>query len=275
MEAVSCSRRLHTRGLNMRKTLHAQYDTVEGERRLVKLRATVPAEVFFQSGHTGRYAAQDRVFQASARHPDRHRHHRHLCRSARGPAELSGRHRFRPAAGESCRTDAWGSRSLHCLGGCDRRRNVRDLHRKFLLNRCYERAETLAQAIDHRYEAGAGEEYLSRLVDSAAESATQNLPAQDALVNDLERASRRFRTRFRSRSPAGCAHIGDRLTRLDTGLSGAISRCHRRGTARTDGWITRVAETVGGHQGKAVEDLMSALIGKIESTFGGQMSGPQ
>lgn len=274
MEAVFMrSRRLQHAWSEYAETLHAQYDTVEGERRLVKLRATVPAEVFFSPGTLVDTPLRTEFFK-------------HLPGILTGigiigtfAGLLAGLQNFQVGT-DSVQLQASLAELMH---------GVREAFiasaaaigvamfvtfiEKFLLNRCYERAETLAQAIDHRYEAGAGEEYLSRLVDSAAESATQTRQLKDALVNDLKELLGSFSHTISESIASGLRAHGDRLTHPDTGLSGAISGAIAEGLREPMAQITRVAETVGGHQGKAVEDLMSALIGKIESTFGGQMSG--
>ena len=56
---------------------------------------------------------------------------------------------------------------------------------KLLLAALYGQAEEIAHAIDARFDAGAGEDYLSRLVKSSEESATQARLLKDALVKDL------------------------------------------------------------------------------------------
>src|SRR5262249_47207160 len=57
---------------------------------------------------------------------------------------------------------------------------------KLLLASLYHKVEELNQAIDGQLEAGAGEEYLSRLVQASEEAATQTKILKDALVADLK-----------------------------------------------------------------------------------------
>lgn len=56
---------------------------------------------------------------------------------------------------------------------------------KLLLSALYGQAEEIAHAIDARFDSGAGEDYLLRLVKSSEDSATQSRLLKDALVKDL------------------------------------------------------------------------------------------
>lgn len=255
------------------ETLHRQYDVVEGERRLVKLRATVPAEAFFNPGVLVDTPLRTEFFK-------------HLPGILTGIGIigtffglLAGLQNFQVGS-DSVQLQASLAELMHgvreafiasaaAIGAA----MVVTFLEKLLLNRCYARAEALAQTIDGGYEAGAGEEYLSQLVESAAESAAQTRLLKDALVNDLKELLGNFSHTIAKSIDSGLRAHGDRLTHPDTGLSGTISSAIAEGLREPMKQITRVAETVGGHQGKAVEDLMSALIGKIETTFGGQMNG--
>lgn len=60
-----------------RDTLHEQYDYQGGQRSLVSIRSTLPAEAIF-SPIVGGCPTQCRILQALAGHPDRYRHHRNL-----------------------------------------------------------------------------------------------------------------------------------------------------------------------------------------------------
>jgi len=57
---------------------------------------------------------------------------------------------------------------------------------KSILTRRYKQVEALAQAIDTLYEAGAGEEYLARLVKAAEENTTHTAQLKQSLVDDLK-----------------------------------------------------------------------------------------
>ena len=56
---------------------------------------------------------------------------------------------------------------------------------KLMLAGLYRKAEEIAHAIDARFGAGAGEEYLARLVTASEASASQSKILKDALVKEL------------------------------------------------------------------------------------------
>jgi hypothetical protein len=57
---------------------------------------------------------------------------------------------------------------------------------KRLLNNRYKQVEKLAQAVDALYDAGAGEEYLRELVESSQQNQAHTAQLKDAKVNDLK-----------------------------------------------------------------------------------------
>lgn len=61
---------------------------------------------------------------------------------------------------------------------------------KLLLSALYGRTEEIAHAIDARFDAGAGEDYLSRLVKASEDAAVQGRTLKDALVRDLAEVMR-------------------------------------------------------------------------------------
>jgi len=118
---------------------------------------------------------------------------------------------------------------------------------KWLLNWCYRQTEALAQAVDTLYEAGAGEEYLSRLVGATEESAVQTRHLKDALVNDLK----------------------ELLTNFSGSLAHAVEHSLREPMQK----IADATQTLGGNQGEAVDKLLANTIEKLQGTFGNQMDG--
>ena len=56
---------------------------------------------------------------------------------------------------------------------------------KLILAGLYRKAEEIAHAIDAQFDAGAGEEYLARLVTASEASASQSKILKDALVKEL------------------------------------------------------------------------------------------
>lgn len=142
------------------------------------------------------------------------------------------------------------------------------LFEKIILVRLYARVRSLTQAIDERYKAGVGEEYLARLVGATEESATQGKILKDALVGDLktiltELSERQIAAFGHSHAQLG-AHISESVA---TQLKGPLER------------LAAVSESVRGDQGAAVQQLMADLLARftdrIENLFGGQMNGIQ
>jgi ABC-type transporter Mla subunit MlaD len=139
---------------------------------------------------------------------------------------------------------------------------------KLLLVRLYAKVERLTQLIDERYAAGVGEEYLSRLVGAAEESASQSKILKDSLVGDLktiltELSERQIAAFGQSQAQLG-AHIGESVA---TQLKGPLER------------LAAVSESVRGDQGAAVQQLVADLLAqfsaKLEGLFGTQITGIQ
>ena len=96
---------------------------------------------------------------------------------------------------------------------------------KFLLNQLYGKVETLYQLLDAAYEAGAGEEYLSRLVNASEESASQTRILKDALVSDLKDILTDLTERQIAATSQGNADLGNKFSEIMTGaLKGPLDQ---------------------------------------------------
>src|SRR6185369_3566404 len=82
---------------------------------------------------------------------------------------------------------------------------------KLLLASLYRRTEEIAHAIDARFDAGAGEEYLSRLVKASEESASQSKILKDALVKELGELLRELTGAQIAASKEQQSHVVERL----------------------------------------------------------------
>lgn len=135
---------------------------------------------------------------------------------------------------------------------------------KLLVTALYQTVEDLCLELDSKYDAGAGEEYLSKLVRSSEESATQARQLNQALVTDLKQILESLTER---QIQAQSAHFnrlaGDITKSLVEGLKGPLDK------------IGGVVEVAAGDQTSAVNklltDTMSALIGQIRDLFSGQV----
>jgi cation transport regulator ChaC len=168
------------------ETLHEQYDYFEGERRLVSIRATVPAEVFFNT-------------QVLVDTPLNTEFFRHLPGILTGigiigtfSGLIAGLSGFEPTgSAEVVKASLSGlmegvKEAFYASAVAITVAMLITFVEKSGLNRRYKQVEQLAQAIDALYEAGAGEEYLARLVKAAEESASQTRQLKQSLVNDLK-----------------------------------------------------------------------------------------
>jgi biopolymer transport protein ExbB/TolQ len=226
------------------ETLHEQSDVVDGERRVVAIRATVPAEVFFNT-------------QVLVDTPLNTEFFRHLPGLLTGigiigtfSGLIHGLSGFEPTGSAETVKASLGAlmegvqeafyASAFAIGAA----MLVTFIEKRELNRRYKQIEQLTQVIDALYEAGAGEEYLARLVKAAEESATQTKQLKQSLVDDLKQI----------------------LTDL-TERQIQASQLHSQQMADLIGTAIRSLL-----QGAAVQDMLAPLVTKfieqIEATFG-------
>lgn len=137
---------------------------------------------------------------------------------------------------------------------------------KSLVTSCYRQVEELRQIIDSLFDAGAGEEYLERLVVASETNATQARHIKDALVADLKE--------------------------ILTGLTAQQVEAHARNTGQISvdvgkaigehlgGPMAEIATAVKGvsaNQGDAVNrmltDVLASFSSQMKDMFGGQMTG--
>ncbi|KXW57569.1 chromosome partition protein Smc [Ferrovum myxofaciens] len=123
----------------------------------------------------------------------------------------------------------------------------------------YRQVEKLCQLIDSFFDAGAGEEYLSRLVEASETSATQSIQLKDALVTDL----REILTELTERQ----------IREMSSGIGQTFADSMREPMER----ISRAVEGVSANQGDAVNrmltDVLSNFSTRMEEMFGGQLHG--
>lgn len=120
----------------------------------------------------------------------------------------------------------------------------------------YRQVEQLCQLIDSFFDAGAGEEYLARLVEASETSATQATHLKDALVTDLKEI------------------LTERQIReMSSGIGQSFADSLREPMER----ISKAVEGVGANQGDAVNrmltDVLSNFSQRMEEMFGGQLHG--
>lgn len=137
---------------------------------------------------------------------------------------------------------------------------------KMVVTGLYHRVEQLYQLIDTFFDAGAGEEYLSRLVHASETSATQALQLKDALVSDLKEI-------LTSIAAQQVQQTQQSTQNMSQNLAQAISESLREPMER----MTQVVDHVGSSQGDAVNKLLTDVLAnfsaQMHDMFGGQLNG--
>ncbi len=137
---------------------------------------------------------------------------------------------------------------------------------KFMLATLYKQVEQLCQLLDGRYQAGAGEEYLSRLVIASEASAKEAKQLKQSLVEDLKKILEEVTERQIASSNAASTQVAERIVAgMNEGLREPLSE------------IRSAVQQVSGDQGVAVHkllaDTMTAMTAQIRDLFGSQITG--
>lgn len=137
---------------------------------------------------------------------------------------------------------------------------------KVLVNALYTRTEEICHAIDARFDAGAGEEYLSRLVAASEDSASQSKILKDALVTELGDILREI---------SGAQTVAMQASNRDLGgmISASIETSLKEPLSRIEGAFKDVQ---GGQSERTVQmlgDVMAGFSQRLNDLFGGQITG--
>lgn len=134
---------------------------------------------------------------------------------------------------------------------------------KSLVTVCYRQVETLCQLIDSLFDAGAGEEYLARLVIASETSATQALQIKDSLVADLKQILSEL-----INQQLEVTHRQNQ--QLSSNIAQSLSDSIRDPMER----ISLAVDRVGSNQGEAVNrlltDVLSNFTAQMNDMFGSQ-----
>jgi hypothetical protein len=159
---------------------------------------------------------------------------------------------------------------------------------KVLLAALYRRTEEIAHAIDAQFDSGAGEEYLSRLVRASEDSASQSKILKDALVNELGELLRELTASQISSSREQQAHLVERLVETSRQQVEASRQDNQAlGVSIADsiqkslqGPLEAIANTVKSASGdqtanaaRMLQDVMASFSQRLNDLFGGQISG--
>ena len=137
---------------------------------------------------------------------------------------------------------------------------------KVIINSRYAELERLCSLIDSLFDAGAGEEYLQRLVEASETSATQAMQMKESLVTDLKQVLSELTQQQIATMTSTSQQLGQSITAsLAEGLTDPLTR------------ISRAVEQVGNSQGDAVNklltDVLSSFTEQMQGMFGSQMQG--
>ena len=159
---------------------------------------------------------------------------------------------------------------------------------KLLLSSLYRKTEEIAQDIDAHFDSGAGEEYLSRLVRSSEESASQAKMLKDSLVSELGDLLRELTQAQITAAQDQKEHLAQRMS--DTALlqvEAARADSKELATVIAEsiqsslyGPMQDLANTVksaSGDQsastGRMLQDVMTSFSQRLNDLFGGQIAG--
>lgn len=251
-----------------RDTLHAQREERDGQMVTVALRATAPAESFFNS----QYVVEGRL---------RTEFFKHLPGIFTGigiigtfMGLITGLKNF-----EVPEDPAKVRQSLETLlGGVFEAfivsaaaitlAMVVTFIEKVLLSSLYRCTEDIAQHLDGLFAMGAGEEYLSRLVTASEDSAAQSKILKDSLVGDLKALLQEMTERQIAAQQASSQALAQHIT---SGIESSLKEPLRQ--------IGEVVVKASGDQSAAaatlLQDVMASFSQRLNDLFGGQISGIQ
>lgn len=140
------------------------------------------------------------------------------------------------------------------------------LFEKVLVTSLYRRTEDICHEIDARFDAGAGEEYLSRLVTASEDSASQSKILKDALVKELGDLLREVSSAQTAALQASNHALGGVIsTSIESSLKEPLSRIESAFKDVQGGQSERTVQMLG--------DVMASFSQRLNDLFGNQISG--
>lgn len=137
---------------------------------------------------------------------------------------------------------------------------------KFYVNHLYGLVERLNRLVDGKFETGAGEEYLSRLVIAAEDSSSQTRILKDALVTDLKQILTDLSDRQIAASQQSTADLGQQI-------SDTLAEALKDPLDQIAGAVGHASEDRSEAVTKLLTDVLAGFSQKLEEMFGGQLSG--
>ncbi len=137
---------------------------------------------------------------------------------------------------------------------------------KIYISLCSQKVEELCQLIDSLFDAGAGEEYLARLVHASETSATQAMQLKDSLVIDLKQILSEITTQ---QVQAASQHS----QKMSNDLSMAIENSMSKPMERISEAVSHVSSSQGDAVNKMLTDVLANFSAQMQDMFGGQLNG--
>lgn len=147
---------------------------------------------------------------------------------------------------------------------------------KLLLSSLYRRTEKIAQDIDACFVAGAGEEYLSRLVRASEDSASQSKILKDALVNELGSLLRELTKQQIESAQQQQRLLEDMKASArenNQALGEAINGVFREPLEKIAGAVQVASGEQSAMTTTMLQDVMSQFSARLNELFGGHISG--
>lgn len=137
---------------------------------------------------------------------------------------------------------------------------------KVLVASLYAKTEDICHTIDSHFDAGAGEEYLSRLVAASEDSASQSKILKDALVKELGDILREISRNQTAAMEASSRDLGGAISgAIETSLKDPLSRIESAFRDVQGGQSERTVQLLG--------DVMASFSQRLNDLFGGQING--
>jgi hypothetical protein len=269
-------------------SLHVQREVRDGQMQAVAVRSTLPAETFFNS----QYVVDARL---------RTEFFKHLPGIFTGigiigtfTGLIEGLRQFQVS--ENAATVRASLESLmHSVGeaflisaSAIAAAMIVTFLEKLLLASLYGRTEEIAHSIDARFDAGAGEDYLSRLVKASEDSASQAKTLKDALVQELADVMRESTgaqiSALRDQQALAAQQIEETsrkrmeaarqdADRLGSTISDSIEKSLRAPLEA----IANIVQTASGDQSarasQMLQEVMARFSERLDALFGGQVAG--
>lgn len=137
---------------------------------------------------------------------------------------------------------------------------------KLFVSHCYKQVEEICQLIDGMFDAGAGEEYLARLVKAAESSATQTLQLKESLVGELKEILSELTQQQIEANRQNSSNLANTITKT-------IGETLKEPLDQISAAVNKTTANQGDAVNKLLTDVLSAFTADIQKLFGGQMTG--